>query len=115
MFAVQPHDAEIWTQLIKDVYRFGRLDELRFDRPQVDVRNSRRLAVKDLGVRRSYEIRLRPRRWLFGKRFLQSPRLIRNIFFLPSFSASDVGEAKALAEATAIRVRRPIAGQVGRV
>src|SRR5713226_3930806 len=61
MFAVEPHDAEIWPQLMKDVYRFGRLDEPRFDRPQVDVGNSRRFAVKDLRVCRFYEIGLRPR------------------------------------------------------
>src|SRR5438034_1585777 len=50
MLGIEPDDTERRTELVQDVHRFLSLYEPGLDRPQVDVRNTGRLAVDDLRV-----------------------------------------------------------------
>src|SRR5437870_5582800 len=56
VLAIQPHRSKIRPELVKDVYRFGGLNELCLDRPEVDVGSAWRLAIENLRVRGFIEL-----------------------------------------------------------
>src|SRR5262245_59049305 len=97
MLLVQPDDAEEGTDLVQDVNGLWRLNEPRLDGPEIDVRNTRRLAVDDLRIGGRLEVRIRTCRGLLRQRLRAGPRLIRDVVFVAPLSAADVGEAQALA------------------
>src|SRR5262252_7678133 len=112
MLLVQPDDAEEGTDLVQDVDGLGRLNEPRLEGPQIDVRNTRRLAVDNLRIGGRLELRVRARRGLLRQRLRAGPWLIRDVVFVAALSAADVGEAEALSHAASRAVGQPVAGQV---
>ena len=60
MLAVQPDDSIVGAELVEDVHRLRRLNEPVLDRPQIDVRHPRRLAIEDLRIRRVAELGFGP-------------------------------------------------------
>src|SRR6185503_1830347 len=89
--------------------------ELRLDRPQVNMRHTRRLAVEDLRVCRVAELRIGSRGRSLGERLLACPWLIGDVVFIPPLRAADVGDAQALTDAAASAIRRPVAREVRRL
>src|SRR5207247_1300825 len=90
MLAVQPHDAEVRTELIENVDSLWSLYELGLDRPQINVWHAGRLTVQDLGIARFAELGIGAGRRLLRECFLARPRLIRNVVFLPSLATAHV-------------------------